>query len=90
MLFLPKKLTDNSLICYPDPDVSFLRLAARSVGTKLIISIYTWMISLFSCYTLPGNCENQNNSRIDIEINYVAKFLTLANLLNQVESNHHY
>lgn len=48
------------------------------------------MISLFSCYILPGNCENQNNSRIDIEINYVAKFLTLANLLNQVESNHHY
>lgn len=48
------------------------------------------MISLFSCYILPGHCENQNNSRIDIEINYVAKFLTLANLLNQVESNHHY
>ena len=76
MLFLPKKLTDNSLICYPDPDVLFLRLAARSVGTKLIKSIYTWMISLFSCHTLPGNFENQNNSRIDIEINYVAKFLT--------------
>ena len=48
------------------------------------------MISLFSCYILPGHCENQNNSRIDIEINYVAKFLTLGNLLNQVESNHHY